>query len=61
MKYILLSVLSDLFNACIAQGEFPDCLKIAEVIPIFKKGDHNLATNYRQFLFYRKLIKSLKS
>ena len=31
---------------CIAQGVFPDCLKIAEVIPIFKKGDHNLATNY---------------
>ena len=32
---------------CIAQGVFPDCLKIAEVIPIFKKGNHNLATNYR--------------
>ena len=46
-KNILSSVLSDLFNVCIAQGVFPDCLKIAEVIPIFKKGDHNLATNYR--------------
>ena len=34
---------------CIAQGEglSSDCLKIAEVISIFKKGDHNLATNYR--------------
>ena len=46
-KNILSPVLSDLFNVCIAQGLFPDCLKIAEVIPIFKKGDHNLATNYR--------------
>ena len=46
-KNILSPVLSDLFNVCIAQGVFPDCLKIAEVIPIFKKGDHNLATNYR--------------
>ena len=46
-KNILSPVLSDLFNVCIAQGVFPDCLKIAEVIPIFRKGDHNLATNYR--------------
>ena len=46
-KNILSPVLSDLFNVCIAQGVFPDCLKIAEVIPIFQKGDHNLATNYR--------------
>ena len=46
-KNILSPVLSDLFNVCIAQGVFPDCLKMAEVIPIFKKGDHNLATNYR--------------
>ena len=37
-KNILSSVLSDLFNVCIAQGVFLDCLKIAEVIPIFKKG-----------------------
>ena len=46
-KNILSSVLRDLFTVCIAQGVFPNCLKIAEVIPIFKKGDHNLATNYR--------------
>ena len=46
-KNILSSVLSDLFKASIAQGEFPNCLKIVEVIPIYKKGDHNLATNYR--------------
>ena len=26
---------------------FPNCLKIAEIIPIHKKGDINKATNYR--------------
>ena len=50
-RNILSPVLSDLFNACIAQDEFRDCLKIAEVIPIFKKGDHNVATNYRPISF----------
>ena len=27
------------FYSCIHQGEFPNSLKIAEVVPIFKKGD----------------------
>ncbi len=28
-------------------GIFPDKLKIAKVIPLFKKDDENLFTNYR--------------
>ena len=28
-------------------GVFSDCLKIAEVVPIFEKGDRSKATNYR--------------
>ena len=39
--------LCTIFNSCIQRGEFPDCLKIAEVVPVFKKGDSNLLTNYR--------------
>ena len=39
--------LSSIFNSCIQQGEFPNSLKIAEVVPVFKKGDSNLLTNYR--------------
>ena len=31
--------LSHLFNLCITTGVFPDSLKIAEVISIFKKGN----------------------
>ena len=32
------------------QGVFPECLKVAEVIPIHKKGDKNKATNCRPIL-----------
>ena len=39
--------LCTIFNSCIQRGEFPDALKIAEVVPVLKKGDSNLLTNYR--------------
>ena len=32
---------------CFESGVFPNCLKIAEVVPIFKTGDRSKATNYR--------------
>ena len=38
---------SDIFNRCLTEGVYPDSLKVAEVIPIFKKGDRNKTTNYR--------------
>ena len=38
--------LCNIFNSYIHQGEFPNSLKIAEVVPVFKKGDSNLLTNY---------------
>ena len=36
-----------LVNTSIPEGKFPNHLKQAFVIPIFKKGDHENATNYR--------------
>ena len=39
--------LNHTFNLCITTGVFPNSLKIAEVIPIFKKGNTNKPTNYR--------------
>ena len=44
---IISPFLSNIFNSCMQQGEFPNSLKIAEVVPVFKKGDSNLLTNYR--------------
>ena len=40
-------VLSTLFNNCMYSGVFPDILKIARVIPLYKSGDRNDITNYR--------------
>ena len=39
--------ISNIFNSSIKQEKFPDALKKAETIPIFKKADVNLFTNYR--------------
>ena len=40
-------ILCDIFNLSIQRGEYPDILKIAKVLPIFKKGDSKLTSNYR--------------
>ena len=36
-----------MFNLSLTTGIYPDAMKVAEVIPIFKKGDRDKATNYR--------------
>lgn len=40
-------ILSHIFNLCLQQGIFPDSLKIAVVIPLFKKGNKSDVSNYR--------------
>ena len=46
-KILIAKFLCKIFNSCLELGIFPDDLKIAEVIPVFKKGDPAEATNYR--------------
>ena len=39
--------LSDLFNTCILDSEYPDDLKIAQIILIHKSGSKDSSSNYR--------------
>ena len=39
--------LQHIFNNCISQSNFPACLKIAQVIPLYKKDDPEEPSNYR--------------
>ena len=50
LKYstqVISPYLSDFFNWCVEQGEFPNVLEIAEIVPIYKRGNPNLCANYR--------------
>lgn len=40
-------IISDLFNSSISSGIFPECFKLAGIIPIFKAKDRSLVINYR--------------
>jgi len=46
-KYLLAPLLSNVMNECICDGVFPNNLKIAKVVPLFKSGDSEIPTNYR--------------
>ena len=39
--------LSNLFNSCMLTGVFPDELKVAKVMPLFKTGNRSDMSNYR--------------
>ena len=44
---IFKDLLSNNFNSCLQSGMFPDELKLAEVIPVYKKNDKKDKSNYR--------------
>ena len=47
IKSIISPLLSSLINDCFKTGTYPDCQKIAKVIPIFKGGSKTKPGNYR--------------
>ena len=46
-KPIIYCPLTYVINLSLKQGIFPDSLKVAKVIPIFKQGSRSLCNNYR--------------
>ncbi len=47
-------------NKSIATGVVPDCMKIAKVVPVFKRGDPSNFTNYRPIAILPALSKVLE-
>jgi len=47
LKNVLINPLSKVFNDSLSTGKVPADFKIANVTPIFKKGDKSLPSNYR--------------
>ena len=45
--HILAPVLAHIFNLVFVSGIYPDAMKVAKVIPLFKKGDSTQPENYR--------------
>ena len=44
---LFVPILTKIFNKCLEEGVYPDSLKLARVIPIFKGGNQNVTTSYR--------------
>jgi hypothetical protein len=44
---ILCVPISNIINSSFSEGKFPDVLKVAEIVPIFKAGLPNSVSNYR--------------
>ena len=63
LKRIIIHIvipLSYIFNLSISTGKCPDSLKIAKVIPVFKKDDSSLLTNYRPISILPSISKILE-
>ena len=45
--HVISSSLTDIFNCCTSINSFPDDLKVAKVVPIFKAGAKDDSVNYR--------------
>ena len=53
--------MAKIINSCFETGEFPDKLKFGKIIPIYKKGDLNEASNYRPITITPVLSKPIEA
>jgi len=47
MESAIIDPLSYIFNLSLSTGKVPNKMKLAKVIPVFKKGQTDLVSNYR--------------
>jgi hypothetical protein len=60
LKEVILPFLTLIINQCIETGIFPDKLKMAKVIPLFKKNEKDLLENYRPISLLPSLSKVIE-
>ena len=54
------SIIADLINICFETGIFPDSMKKAVVLPLFKKDNPDIMSNYRPISILPKLSKIIE-
>ena len=60
IKNELVMPLCMIFNESLSQGIFPTCMKLAEVVPLFKHKDRREKSNYRPISLLLTLSKLLE-
>ncbi|XP_054259331.1 uncharacterized protein LOC128984072 [Macrosteles quadrilineatus] len=61
VTHTIVDPLTTVVNLCLRSGCFPDALKTARAIPVFKKGDPSLLSNYRPIAILPALSKVIES
>ena len=56
----LAKVLVEIFNKTLTTGEFPNVMKLAEVVPLYKNKEHYLESNYRPIFLLTTMSKILE-
>ena len=60
IKYSILTPLWHIFNLSLKNGIFPNDMKLAEIIPLYKKGEKTFMENYRPILLLITISKILE-
>ena len=64
VKHIIKQIvkpLTNIFNLSLIYGSFPNDMKLAKIIPVFKSGDRLKKFNFRPISFYPNFQKYLKT
>ena len=57
LSSLIINSLTHIFNLCLEKSIWPDALKIAEVVPIYKSGNRMEMSNYRPITLISNLAK----